>query len=193
MKNSLLITTFLISGALMAQTKVTVTVANFSFTSANVTINVGDTVEFINASGFHSVDGTQATYPGNPASFDNLAQVGTGWTYAQVFNTIGSYDYRCGVHTTSMFGTITVQAATGVKERTNKNASEFYPNPAANQLNFSEYNKVEAVTIFSLTGEKVLNSKLLNHKLDISTLSSGIYFVKFVTDKKEVTKKLIIK
>jgi len=68
MKNSLLITAFLISGTLFAQTKVTVIVENFMFTSANITINVGDTVEWTNIQGTHNVNGTQATFSSNPAS-----------------------------------------------------------------------------------------------------------------------------
>jgi len=192
MKNLLLITTLLISGALIAQTKVTVTVANFSFTSNNITINVGDTVEFVNTSGTHWVDGRQATFASNPVSFDNQSQSGSGWTYSQVFNTAGVYDYRCGIHTTSMSGNITVQASVGITESTNSTSIEFYPNPASKELNFSEYKSVQNVVIYALTGEKVLEAELSNNKLDISLLSAGTYFVKIITASEEVTKKLVI-
>jgi plastocyanin len=193
MKNSLLIISIFISSFLFAQTKVTVVVANGSFTPASVTIDVGDTVEFDNQAGFHWVDGRQSTYASNPVSFDNQAQSGSGWTYLQVFNTAGAYDYRCGIHTTTMFGTITVQLPTGINEDTAENTVDFYPNPASKELTFSEYKLVKSVTIYSITGMQVLFSELPNNKLDVSTLKVGTYFVKIKSDNDEITKKLVIK
>jgi plastocyanin len=192
MKNSLLIISIFISSFLFAQNKVTVTVANFSFTANSVTIDVGDTVEFVNVSGTHWVDGRQAIFASNPVSFDNQAQSGSGWTYLQVFNTAGAYDYRCGIHTSSMTGTITVQLPTGIVEDVTKSTVDFYPNPASKLLNFSEYELVQSVTIYSITGKEVMFSKLTNNKLDVSTLKVGTYFVKIKSDNDETTKKLVI-
>ena len=88
--------------------KVTVIASGMTFAPANVVINAGDTVEWQNTSGFHNVNGTQATYASNPESFGNA--VGSGWTYTFVFNTVGNYDYQCDVHVGSgMVGTVTVQ------------------------------------------------------------------------------------
>ena len=191
MKNSLLITAFLISGTLFAQTKVTVIVENFMFTSANITINVGDTVEWTNIQGTHNVNGTQATFPSNPASFGN-AIGGSPWNYTFVFTIAGSYNYQCDVHAPNMAGTVTVQAPTGVDKVVSINQMGFYPNPASNELSFVGYTEIINVSIFAITGKKVLASKLVKDKLDISTLSSGTYFVKVVTNDGEITEKLIV-
>lgn len=89
--------------------KVSVNVLSGSFSPANVTINSGDTVEWVNNSGFHYIDGSQATYPNNPSFFDNADDVGNNWTYSIVLTQTGSYEYLCGVHSSTMFGTITVE------------------------------------------------------------------------------------
>ena len=192
MKNSLLITSIFISTLLVAQTKFTVTVSNGSFSPSAITIAVGDTVEWVNVLGIHWVDGTQATFPPNPVSFDNQSQSGAGWTYTQVFNTAGNYAYRCGIHTTTMFGGITVQAPTTINEEVMTTKQGFYPNPAAKDLFFPGYAVIENVVIYSITGEKVLESILVKDKLDISSLGSGTYFVKAVTGEGDSIDKLII-
>lgn len=191
MKNSLLIITFLISSALIAQTKVSVSVANFSFTPANIVVAVGDTVEWTNISGSHNVNGTQATFSSNPASFGN--SLGIGWVYSFVFTVAGTYNYQCDPHIPNMVGTVTVQLQTGVGESVNTNKIGFYPNPTTKELTFTEYKEVKNITIYSVTGEIVLDSKLKENKLDVSTLSSGTYFVNIVVSEgEEITKKLII-
>lgn len=88
--------------------KHTVTASGVIFTPSSLTINVGDTVVFDNVSGFHNVNGTQATFPTNPASFGN-ALASAPWTYIYVFNIVGSYNYQCDAHAPGMAGTITVQ------------------------------------------------------------------------------------
>ena len=88
--------------------KYTVTASGMTFTPATLTISIGDTVVFDNVSGFHNVNGTQATFPTNPASFGN-AVASAPWTYTFVFNVAGNYDYHCDVHAPGMAGTITVQ------------------------------------------------------------------------------------
>lgn len=192
MKKIIFIIAVLTSGVLTAQTKFTVNVANFSFTPANLTITVGDTVEFVNTSGVHWVDGRQVTFAANPVSFDNQSQSGSGWTYTQVFNTVGNYNYRCGIHTTTMTGAISVQLPTSITENESANKVSFYPNPASEELFFLNYNLIKNMAIYSLTGKKAVAYTSVTQKIDISSLNSGVYFVKLTTDKGDITKKLII-
>jgi len=97
---------------LKAQTSNAVTVSNFSFSPANLTITAGDEVVWTNTAGTHNVDGLTSKFPSNPESFGNA--VGAGWTYKFTFNTAGTYDYQCDLHA-SMVGKITVnpKPATG--------------------------------------------------------------------------------
>lgn len=87
--------------------KYIVTATGMSFVPASLTINQGDTVLWDNVSGFHNVNGTQASYPSNPVSFGN-SPAAAPWNYSFVFNTPGNYSYVCDVHGIGMSGTIIV-------------------------------------------------------------------------------------
>lgn len=94
--------------SLTAQTTHQVTVTDGQFTPKDLTIEAGDTVIWTNTGTMeHNVNGTQTTFPTNPEEFGN--EVGLGWTYEYVFNTVGLYDYQCDPHAAfGMVGTVTV-------------------------------------------------------------------------------------
>ncbi|WP_167611509.1 plastocyanin/azurin family copper-binding protein [Maribellus sediminis] len=95
-RNAVVLLAVMIAVIAQAQTKHVVGVTSNVFTPDELTISVGDTVEWQNTQGWHNVNGTQATFPNNPESFGN--NQGSGWTYSYVFNTQGSYDYHCDPH-----------------------------------------------------------------------------------------------
>ena len=67
-----------------------------------------------------------------------------------------------------------------------------YPNPAKNSFSISSSNEVISYVIYSISGDKVLKgTNKIN--IDISSLSSGIYFVKVLENNLSSTKKLIVK
>jgi plastocyanin len=83
------------------------TVSNTAFSPTDLTITVGQTVQWVNTGGSHNVNGTAATYPNNPESFGNA--VSAGWTFDHTFMTEGTYNYQCDPHVgLGMAGTITV-------------------------------------------------------------------------------------
>ena len=83
------------------------TVSNTGFSPTDLTITVGQTVQWVNTGGSHNVNGTTATYPNNPESFGN--SVSAGWTFDHTFMTEGTYNYQCDPHVgLGMAGTITV-------------------------------------------------------------------------------------
>lgn len=55
---------------------------------------------------------------------------------------------------------------------------KIYPQPASNALFVDGLQNEEAYGVFSITGQEVLSGKTL-HKIDISALQAGIYFLKF--------------
>ena len=75
-------------------------------------------------------------------------------------------------------------------------ASKFsvYPNPAKDFLTIDSRNiNISSVNVFNVLGTKVLERKELNdNKLDVSSLSNGIYFLKISADNASVTKKFIV-
>jgi hypothetical protein len=69
-----------------------------------------------------------------------------------------------------------------------------YPNPAKNVLNINSINKISKVTIFEITGKRVLEAKeLTDSKINISQINTGIYIVKIQDEFNNIsTKKLVI-
>tara|TARA_R110001592_G_scaffold313768_1_gene589221 strand:+ start:1750 stop:2328 length:579 start_codon:yes stop_codon:yes gene_type:complete len=188
----LLLSSFLLTSTLIfAQTKYTVVVENFSFTPANLVITQGDTVVFDNVQGFHNIDGAQATYPSNPESFDNSGDGSAPWTFQYIFNVPGEYDYRCGIHTTSMFGTITVNTSTSVKE-INPLTSNSYPNPTTGIINLSRNKTYTQVDVLNNIGEIVLTKNSPQRSIDVSNLATGTYFMKLYTKDVSTTEKVVI-
>jgi hypothetical protein len=60
-----------------------------------------------------------------------------------------------------------------------------YPNPANNYFYLSLKNDIKTIQIIDITGKPILsetNLKAGTHKMDLSNLSSGIYFVKAITN-----------
>ena len=67
MKRSILFLQLFIFAAFSAQSEtIQVSAQNFSFTPANITVNVGDTVVWTNNQGTHDVNGTINTITENP-------------------------------------------------------------------------------------------------------------------------------
>src|SRR5690606_27848589 len=78
---------------LNAQTTI-VTASGMTFTPADITITVGETVQWDNVSGTHNVNGSQDIFPGNPEEFNSGGTAPAPWSFSHTFNVAGEYDYR---------------------------------------------------------------------------------------------------
>jgi len=79
-----------------------VTIDNFAFSPANITVKKGTTVTWTNKdSATHTVTETDSL--NGPKSGD----LETGKSFVFTFDTVGTYHYHCSIHT-SMTGTVTV-------------------------------------------------------------------------------------
>jgi plastocyanin len=86
---------------------VTVSMSNFSFSPASKTVDVGDTVKWVNSTG---TGHTATSRPGDPAQFDS-GTLFQGQSFSFTFTKAGSYPYICVPHQSfGMTGTITVQS-----------------------------------------------------------------------------------
>ena len=103
----------LVSGALLAvlaasspavATDQQVTIADFSFDPATVTISVGETVTWTN-NGPHN-----HTVTADDGSFDS-GDLAPGDAFANVFDTAGTFTYHCANHPDRMQGTVMVLEA----------------------------------------------------------------------------------
>ena len=102
---------------LSAQNSYTVNAGNFYYTPQILTINLGDTVHWLNDGGFHNVNFDVNSISG--ASFNNPISFASTPTndvemYSYVFTVAGSYDYDCSVGShaaNGMVGSIIVNSA----------------------------------------------------------------------------------
>lgn len=82
----------------------------------------------------------------------------------------------------------------GVNQADFRDNIVLYPNPAKTTLNFAapENIVISSVTVFDILGKQVnLNTELMNNAIDISNLSSGIYFAKFMAGGQSAVRKFV--
>ena len=120
------ISTFLIAilfvDNLSAQNSYTVNAGNFYYTPQILTVNLGDTVHWLNDGGFHNVNFdinamTGASY-NNPVSFVSTPTNDVEM-YSHVFTVAGSYEYDCSVGShaaNGMVGTIIVNSSSNLED-----------------------------------------------------------------------------
>ena len=116
----------LLAASLQAE-EVTVNLRNFAFVPNDITINVGDTVRFVNQSGFHDVRA-------DDGSFGNTAAAAP-WEFTRTFDSAGEFFVFCSIHSvagasinTSMNARINVVEAPGFA--INQGLSGAWFNPA---------------------------------------------------------------
>jgi hypothetical protein len=69
-----------------------------------------------------------------------------------------------------------------------------FPNPTTGQLQIKNYeSQIEEIVIYDVAGKKLLNYQLIDNLIDISHLSSGLYFLSIKTENDIFFQKLIIK
>ncbi|MBK9729954.1 MAG: T9SS type A sorting domain-containing protein [Chitinophagaceae bacterium] len=97
---------FVVTGIFSSQaTKHIVTVANFVFTPSSMTINAGDTVVWTWSSGSHTT--TSTTIPAGAAAWSNAIDA-AHLSFSYVPTVLGTYNYKCNIHPTTMLASFTV-------------------------------------------------------------------------------------
>jgi hypothetical protein len=73
------------------------------------------------------------------------------------------------------------------------NQVRLFPNPAIDKFTMQMDNDIvlNSISIYNLLGEKVMKSN--SNSVNVNPLSSGVYIVEIKTDRRKLTKKLIIK
>ncbi|HUM46970.1 MAG TPA: T9SS type A sorting domain-containing protein [Chitinophagales bacterium] len=90
-------------------TKHVVTVQNFSFSPSSLTINQGDTVQWKWVNGIHTT--TSTTLPPGAVAWNNAIDV-SNQTFNYVPAVVGTYNYKCNIHPTTMLASFTVVCPT---------------------------------------------------------------------------------
>ena len=196
---------FLINGIIQAQSLYTIQTTNTNtFSPQNITIQVGDTVKWVNTSqGLHNVVADDGSFTSGSPSTDL-------WIFIKVFTQAGSNPYYCSVHGGAggigMSGVINVENPTYVKELT-QNPDEFYlkqnyPNPfnPSTTIEFAiPKSAFTKLTVYNSTGQKItdlisqnLSKGVYSFKWNAADYSSGIYFYRIDSGNYSAVKKLIL-
>jgi len=199
-------------GSLSAQTLHVVSSGNFFYNPSSLTINVGDTVRWTNAGGFHDVNATTNTITGqsfgNPESFASTA-TSNNFLYEHVFTIAGTYNYDCSVgqHAANgMVGTVIVNATTtstkNIQNSTVQTLNAFYnAGTQAVQLSFDLKNQPNnaVVSVYNITGQVVQTNAINAVKGENQNaitlegnMTNGIYFVQLQVDGAIETREIIV-
>ena len=115
----------------LSATIYTVNAGSYYYAPASLTVNVGDTVEWINDGGMHDVNANIDSQTGlsfnNPVSFQsNVSNTSGGIIYTHVFTVAGTYNYDCSVGS---------HAANGMVGAINVNSSNTIYDIVSNSVN----------------------------------------------------------
>ncbi|WP_300688294.1 T9SS type A sorting domain-containing protein [Chryseobacterium sp.] len=153
----------------------------FSFTS---TSNQVSSLSLNNFTGNPSAPNSWKLYKGNDLS---SWQAKTNLSQIQLNNNdwLGlSFGQRRPITPAESFSTLGVSSV-------NKKKFGIYPNPASDFIQIDSPENVKEVNIYSATGQKVLTSQAT--KINIRSLSSGVYFVEIKTSANSTIHKIVKK
>ena len=83
----------------------------------------------------------------------------------------------------------------GITDVAAKPVIRIYPNPATKEIYVFTENKIiiKKINVYNQVGQKVLQEFQTTGKIDVSSLSSGVYIIEFVTNETSVSEMFIIK
>jgi plastocyanin len=114
------------------------------FTPPSLTINVGDTVTFQNAGGFHNVTSDTGLFRcanGCDATGGDGSPSSASWSATVAFNSAGTFGYHCEVHGSfGMTGSITVNAASSPPTAVAQSVNVSHNTPATIVLGATDAN-----------------------------------------------------
>ena len=202
---------FLFSAICGAQTlHVIETGPDINFVPSDITVNVQDTVRWINSStGFHNVVADDGSYTSGAAS-------SSLWVFDHIFTTTGDSRYFCSIHGATggvgMSGIVHVTDVTKIPDHNsevrNFEIHQNYPNPFNPSTNI-RYNLPESdfvnLTVYNATGQRVktlvnANQSSGSHAIKWDSrnnsgnlVSSGIYYyILKAGNEKVLSRKMIL-
>lgn len=180
--------------------------ASNSIESNTMNLNGDDRVRIINTAtssvidqfGVSDVDGTGTTWEWLDTYAKRNNGTGPDGAFVQANWTIGPIDNLDGDGTCN--GQPALQTIVPLGQFTLSNARidnisglKVYPNPAKNTLYVtSDSFATKQVELFDVLGKSVLNTKVVNNTVNISSLSKGVYVAKITEEGKTATRKVVV-
>ena len=197
MKNltTLLFTFFILTA--FSQTTHTINAGSYYYNPTQLTIDVGDSVVWINDGGFHDVNGNINTVSGqpfnNPETFDSPPTNVVGAViFSYHFTIPGTYNYDCSVGShaaNGMIGSVVVNDISSVHE--NNNHISIYPNPTKNIINIKSegYSGIISTKVYNLLGNLLISTN--DQTISLQDYSNGIYLFRVVYGSKIADLKVV--
>mgnify|MGYP005695881291 CR=1 FL=1 len=174
-----------------------VNAGSYYYNPSQLTIDVGDSVIWINDGGYHDVNGdiNSITFQpfNNPVTFDSSPTNTVGAViFSYHFTVPGAYNYDCSVGTHAaggMVGSIIVNGASSLFE--NNNQISLFPNPTKNLVNIKSegYRGIITTKVYNLIGNLVLSTN--NQSINLQEYSNGIYLFKVIYGSKTIDLKVV--
>jgi plastocyanin len=179
-----------------AQTTHTVNAGSYYYTPTNLTVQVGDSVIWINDGGLHDVNGNINSITNqpfnNPVTFDSPSTNTAGAViFAYKFTVPGTYNYDCSVGSHAANGMVGSVIVTDPSTNINTASSNylFYPNPTSDFVYLSGFNGDSKTRVYNITG-KLLQSTI-EKKIDLSSYPNGLYIVNIRSNNRVYTHTII--
>lgn len=179
-----------------AQTTHTVNAGSYYYTPTNLTVQVGDSVIWINDGGLHDVNGNINSITNqpfnNPVTFDSPSTNSAGAViFAYKFTVPGTYNYDCSVGSHAANGMVGSVIVTDPSTNINTASSNylFYPNPTSDFVYLSGFNGDSKTRVYNITG-KLLQSTI-EKKIDLSSYPNGLYIVNIRSNNRVYTHTII--
>jgi plastocyanin len=157
----------------------------YQFLSADITIDLGDTVQWLpldTPTMVHTI--TSTNIPIGAQAFDQIWQAPADTFFQYIPTVSGMHNYECTPHAIDfgMVGSINVIGTAGINESDySSNQFSVYPNPTSDYLRFDESVQNETYHIYSEDGQVVL-SGTTNEHVNVVPLNPGVYFVRIIGD-----------
>lgn len=106
-----------------------------------------------------------------------------GAVVGTAYNVTGLVNYSYGDFLVEPRNAGDIEVFSGIKEN-NEQSFSIYPNPVSANLNISNIEGIDQVTISNILGETIMTQKVNGNtsSLNVAKLQSGIYFVTFIKD-----------
>jgi plastocyanin len=162
---------------------------NINGAAASLTIEPGDTVEWTWVDNLqHNVASTASAQE----SFNSGLIQGQGSTWSYTFTEVGVNDYVCTPHSSSMFGTITVEQALSIDEKFAKNLV-YSLNQNTGRLMVQSLMSMDELVVYNLLGVPQMRVGVSSQfaEVDFSALVTGVYLVKAKSGNAQTTFKVV--
>ena len=180
----------------VAQTTHTVNTGSYYYTPTNLTVQVGDSVIWINDGGLHDVNGNINSITNqpfsNPVTFDSPSTNTAGAIiFAFKFTVAGTYNYDCSVGSHAANGMVGSVIVTDPSTNTNTLNTSYliYPNPTFDFVFLSGITGKSLTMVYDITG-KLLQSTS-SKKIDLLSYPNGLYILNVHADKSITTHRII--